>query len=539
MRHVSRGMGAAVLAVSLVASTAACSSSDGGDGPGLVAADVDGARLAVDAEGMGVEATGLLVSAAPVAVVASEDAAAQARAASLAVGLRAPMLTAVSGAEEAVGAELDRLGVERVLRVGDAPVPDGGREIVDAPSGRDDVEALTGIRFHDEIDVPADQIDDVTVHQQPGSPSLVSSGGAPAVGGGEEDGVDTFGPSDPAWSGDDAPRVLVHDRTPVAAVATAVAAGAAVTHLRAPDPRVDGGSVEAVRDADAVLALGPGWGTQDELEERLEKARTVPELPGGGQLLFPGRRFVAAYGSPITPALGILGEQGPEDSVARVQQLVEEYQPFSPEQVVPAFEIIGTVASTEPGPDGNFTNEWGPEEFAPLVDAITDAGGYAVIDLQPGMADLLEQAKPFEELLRRPNVGLALDPEWKLTPGQSPGAQIGSASAEEINRVTEWLADLTRDTGGPQKLLILHQFNMSMIKDRDQIDTSRPEVAISLHADGHGTPELKMETWEVLRTGLSPDIWMAWKNFYDEDTPTFTPEETMAVEPRPWFVSYQ
>jgi hypothetical protein len=32
---------------------------------------------------------------------------------------------------------------------------------------------------------------------------------------------------------------------------------------------------------------------------------------------------------------------------------------------------------------------------------------------------------------------------------------------------------------------------------------------------------------------------MAWKNFYDEDTPTFTPEQTMEVDPAPWFVSYQ
>ncbi|WP_159110228.1 hypothetical protein, partial [Dietzia psychralcaliphila] len=351
--------------------------------------------------------------------------------------------------------------------------------------------------------------------------------------------VEAFSVGEPAWTAEDAPRVLVHDQTPVAAVATAVATGAAVAHLRAPDPRVDGGSVEAVMDAGAVVALGPGWGTEDELADRVEQARTVPELPGGGQLLFPGRRFVAAYGSPITPALGILGEQGPEETAERVQQLVEEYQPFSPEPVVPAFEIIGTVAATEPGPDGNYTNEWDPEVFVPMVDAITDAGGYAVIDLQPGMADLLDQAKPFEELLRRPNVGLALDPEWKLEPGQRPGAQIGSASAEEINRVTHWLADLARDTGGPQKLLILHQFSLAMLTDREDIDTSRPEVAISLHADGHGTPEMKLETWEVLQQGLSPDIWMAWKNFYDEDTPTFTPEQTMAVEPRPWFVSYQ
>ena len=255
--------------------------------------------------------------------------------------------------------------------------------------------------------------------------------------------------------------------------------------------------------------------------------------------MFPGRRFVAAYGSPITPALGILGEQGPAESVARVQTLVDQYQPFSPEPVVPAFEIIGTVAAGGPGADGNFTNEWDPEIFVPLVDAITEAGGYAVIDLQPGMADMVDQAKIFEDLLRRPGVGLALDPEWKLKPGQQPGAQIGSVDAEEINRVIHWLADLTRDSGGPQKLLILHQFSMAMISNRDRIDTSRPEVAIALHADGHGTPQLKMETWDVLRSGLSPDIWMAWKNFYDEDTPTFTPEQTMAVRPRPWFVSYQ
>ena len=30
-----------------------------------------------------------------------------------------------------------------------------------------------------------------------------------------------------------------------------------------------------------------------------------------------------------------------------------------------------------------------------------------------------------------------------------------------------------------------------------------------------------------------------YKNFIDEDTPTFTPQETFEVEPKPWFVSYQ
>ena len=536
MRHFNRGVGAAVLAISLVGTTVACTSD--ADGPGAEATAVEGTRVAADADGSGVETTQLLVDSAPVVVVAAPDDAAQARAASVAVGLRAPMLTAVTGGDDALAAEVSRLGAERVLRVGQvAFTPDDG-EVVDAPGARQELEELTGITFGPEVDVPRGRIDDVTVHQPPGEPALMTAGefsAAEGAGGAAE----PFERGEPAWDGDGAPSVLVYDETPVAAIATAVAVGAAVSHLRAPDPRVDGGSVEAVRDAEAVYALGPGWGTEDELEDRVEKARTVPELPGGGQLLFPGRRFVAAYGSPITPVLGILGEQGPDESVARVQRLVEQYQPHSPEPVIPAFEIIGTVAATDPGPDGNYTNEWDPQEFVPMIDAITDAGGYAVIDLQPGMADMLDQAKIFEDLLKRPGVGLALDPEWKLEPGQRPGAQIGTVDAEEINRVTHWLADLTRDSGGPQKLLILHQFSMAMISNRDQIDTSRPEVAISLHADGHGTPDLKMETWDVLRSGLPPGIWMAWKNFYDEDTPTFTPEQTMDVEPRPWFVSYQ
>ena len=538
MRRFNRGVGAAVLAVSLVASTAACASDSGGQGPGVEVAQVEGTRVAEDSDGSGVETSGLLLESAPVVVVAAPDAGAQARAASVAVGLRAPMFTVLPAGDAELSAELARLGVERVLRVGDITFePDDG-EVVDAPEDRAELEKLTGISFRSEVEIPESLIDDHVVHQTPGEPALLASGATTSRAANPTD-VEPFEIGEAAWDGDEAPRILVHDKTPVAAIATAVSTGAAVSHLRAPDPRVDGGSVEAVRDAAAVYALGPEWGTEDELAGRIEKARTVPELPGGGQLVFPGRRFVAAYGSPITPLLGILGEQGPEESVARVETLVEEYQPFSPEPVIPAFEIIGTVASSEPGDDGNFTNEWDPSEFEPLVDAITDAGGYAVIDLQPGMADMVAQAKIFEDVLRRPGVGLALDPEWMLKPGQQPGAQIGSVDAEEINRVIDWLADLTRDTGGPQKLLILHQFNASMIKNRDKIDTSRPELAISLHADGHGTPDLKMETWDALRSGLSPDIWMAWKNFYDEDTPTFTPEQTMAIEPRPWFVSYQ
>ncbi|MBB0998243.1 hypothetical protein G6024_14310, partial [Dietzia maris] len=136
MRHFNRGVGAAVLAVSLVGTTVACTSDPGDGGPRTEAAPVEGTRVAADADGSGVETTRLLIESAPVVVVAAPDAAAQARAASVAVGLHAPMLTAVEGGDAALADEVSRLGAERVLRVGQvAFTPDDG-EVVDAPGGR-------------------------------------------------------------------------------------------------------------------------------------------------------------------------------------------------------------------------------------------------------------------------------------------------------------------------------------------------------------------------------------------------------------------
>ena len=67
--------------------------------------------------------------------------------------------------------------------------------------------------------------------------------------------------------------------------------------------------------------------------------------------------------------------------------------------------------------------------------AATKAGLYVTLDLQPGRASLLAQAKIYRSLLKLPDVGLALDPEWKLQPGQRPLRQIGSVSIAEVNSV--------------------------------------------------------------------------------------------------------
>ncbi|WP_411733664.1 hypothetical protein [Paeniglutamicibacter sp.] len=324
------------------------------------------------------------------------------------------------------------------------------------------------------------------------------------------------------------------------ALATAQAAGAVVHTMDTPDPRAAKNQKFFQNHAGSELyAIGNGFGNATDFTALAETAAGGKPLPGGGQLVFPDRRMVALYGTPGTSSLGLLGEQDVDAAIKRAKKYAAEYQPHSKEKVQPAFEIIATVASASAGKDGKYSSYVPVEKLERWVEAARKAGVYVVLDLQPGLNDFLTQAKHYEQLLSYPNVGIAYDPEWRLKPGQRHMAQIGSVDAAELNRANAWLAELTRKHRLPQKVVILHQFTQSMIRNRSELDTSHPELAMLVHADGHGTPGMKMATWNNLRRDLPDGIRMAWKNFIDEDSPTFTPEQTFDVDPKPWFVSYQ
>ena len=327
----------------------------------------------------------------------------------------------------------------------------------------------------------------------------------------------------------------------LAAAATARAAGATVVVVRGHDPRADPDAIAALADAGParVVALGDGFGPAERRRRRVDVAATGVQLPGGGQVVYPQRRIVALYGQPGDAALGALGEQPLEAAIARAAAVAAPYEALSEVPVVPAFEIIATVASSEAGDDGDYSDEASVAQLRPWVEAAGDAGLYVVLDLQPGRSDFLTQAQRYAELLALPHVGLALDPEWRLGPDQVHLRQIGSVAVDEVNAVADWLAELTRSRDLPQKLLVLHQFRRSMIAERERLDTGHDELAVLIHADGNGSLPAKLETWRNLHADAPPGVWWGWKNFYDEDAPTPTPQETMAVEPQPLFISYQ
>ncbi|NLE99047.1 MAG: hypothetical protein GX596_13835 [Propionibacterium sp.] len=334
--------------------------------------------------------------------------------------------------------------------------------------------------------------------------------------------------------------LLLDGETLAPGVAAALAAaGIEVVDTLDADPRTSSESVAAMRDAAGVLGLG-AFQAPERFADRVEAAKTLPELPGGGVAPFPGRMMIALYGHPSGPTLGVLGEQGPEAAVDRVNALAAEYQELTDTPVIGCFEIITTVATAAAQRDGNYSGRTAIADLLPYIEAAEAGGVYVVLDLQPGLNDFLTQAQEYEELLRRPNVGLALDPEWRLRPGQRHMTIIGQVEIDEVNATGAWLADLVAEHQLPPKVLVLHQFQTRMIIDRGRLDTSRDEVQYLIHADGHGTHGQKLETWNALRPGLDEHTRLGWKNFIDEDSPMMTPAQTMQlVQPTPDFVSYQ
>lgn len=326
----------------------------------------------------------------------------------------------------------------------------------------------------------------------------------------------------------------------IAAEATALAAGARAIGVERQDPRADECAIKELATTPATQVLAAGdFGSAERLADRMAVVATGVELPGGGQLLFPGRRLVALYGYPGAPELGVLGAQSLSASISRAEQVAGMYDSISDVPVVPTFEIIVTVAQGVPGKDGDYSAESSVDTIRPYVQQAVDAGLYVILDLQPGRSDFLSQAKKYEDLLKLPHVGLALDPEWRLKPNQVHLRQIGSVDASEINRVSDWLADLTAEYRLPQKLLVLHQFSLTMITNRASLDTSHDELALLIHMDGQGQPIQKEGTWRIVTNTIPENIYLGWKNFYKKDTRLMTPKETLNRERQPVMISYQ
>jgi hypothetical protein len=271
-------------------------------------------------------------------------------------------------------------------------------------------------------------------------------------------------------------------------------------------------------------------------------ATSTPPAPGSlvcpQQEIFPEWRVVAMYGSPRTPRLGLLGEQDAAAAATRLAELAEPWR-AGDRPVLPAFELIATLAIGDPGDDGLFRLRSELETVREYLDVARRHGYHLILDLQPGWSDFLTEAKYYEEFLREPDVHLALDPEWRTEPPNPPrGGVVGQTTAAEVDEVAEWLADLVDEEGLPEKLLVVHQFQPRMVVDREQL-VEPPGIALTMHMDGFGTRAQKRHTWSELKVD---EPWSnGLKLFLDEDIDMFRPDEVLsgAFEPIPDLITYQ
>ena len=260
-----------------------------------------------------------------------------------------------------------------------------------------------------------------------------------------------------------------------------------------------------------------------------------PELPRGGRSVFPDHRVVAYYGAPQSEELGALGIGSPAAAVERLERQARPYaRPDRP--VLPALELIAVIAGRDAGEDGRYRMRQPDAVIERYLRAARQAKALLLLDIQPGASDFFSEAQWLERWLREPDVGLALDPEWRVTPGQVPGEVIGRVDSREVNAVTAWLAQLVKADHLPDKLVVIHQFTDEMVDDT----TLQPHdgLQIVLNADGFGTQTVKKSKYDAF-TRRAPGFEPGLKLFYREDVGLMTPRQVLRLRPPPDFVVYE
>jgi hypothetical protein len=298
----------------------------------------------------------------------------------------------------------------------------------------------------------------------------------------------------------------------------------------APDDGADGGG----RDAQAS-ATPAGTTTSSAAPA---PPPPPPQLPGGGTRVFPDRRLVGFSGGPGSPALGPLTG----DLAAAAARLREQSAPYGADRpVLPVFELIATMAHPFPTDAGMYNTVADDATVQTYLDAARAAGAILLLGVQPGTEDFLPAVQRYERWLQEPDVGVALDPEWAVDPGQVPGNVFGSTTGAELDSVAAYLDGLVTANQLPQKVMVYHQLHVDIVRDEGTL-LDRPTTALVKSVDGIGAAADKVGTYQRVVATLPPFVHTGFKLFYEEDVrsgPLMAPEDVLGLVPQPEYVLYE
>jgi hypothetical protein len=247
--------------------------------------------------------------------------------------------------------------------------------------------------------------------------------------------------------------------------------------------------------------------------------------------------LVTWYGNPHSAQMGVLGQASGAARAAALRRQAEAFRPFTAKKVLPAYHLVAVVAQRTPGSDGTWRRRESVDVIRSMLEEARAYGFVLVLDVQPGRADIEGELAHLTPFLAEPDVHLALDPEFDMGEGQVPGRELGHMHASDINTAIERFSSLLIDRRLPRKVLIVHQFTIGMLPDKEKIRL-RPGVDLVLNMDGFGSQSLKKSSYRaIMRQFALP--FAGLKLFYRQDTNVFAPADVMQFVPLPSVVIYQ
>jgi hypothetical protein len=270
-----------------------------------------------------------------------------------------------------------------------------------------------------------------------------------------------------------------------------------------------------------------------------EETDAINRISQDNASLLLNNDILAFYGHPNSRNMGILGRYTLEELDQLLTELAQEYAAASGgRKVRKAFYIIyGTV-----WPRGEI-GIIAEETLKRFIDYALERDILVFLDHQIGRYDPVNSLKRMLPWLRYPHVHLALDPEWRTA---KPMAEIVSVTADEVNRCQQVMEDYIIENNIPgERLLVIHQFNYVMIRNRGEVKSNYRRVRLVHCADGFGTPVLKRDTYAYNAEAGNMPI-KGFKLFYNFgipgagfDKPLMTPKEVYELKPRPYIIMYQ
>jgi hypothetical protein len=267
--------------------------------------------------------------------------------------------------------------------------------------------------------------------------------------------------------------------------------------------------------------------------------RAINQMNEDHTSLLLNNDILAFYGHPNSKNMGILGRYSIEELDAKLTQLAADYAAQSGgRNVLKAFYIIyGTV-----WPEGEI-GIIKDEILQRYIDYALKRNMLVFIDHQIGRYDPVNSLKRMLPWLRYPNVHLALDPEWRTS---KPMQEIGTVTADELNRAQQVMEDYIIENKIPgERMLVIHQFNWRMIKNRENVNSGFRRVRMVHCADGFGPPHLKRAAYAYNAEAANMPV-KAFKLFYNfgipgagYDSPLLTPKDVYGLNPRPYIIMYQ